>query len=400
MRRLFLITNLLFISFNCFAQHNMPVIYGTFETHSAKTYRIQVGAYSSQTNALNAMTQLQRLNLNPVRENFSCYSRVLLRGIPASQVVNTLTIIKRAGFNEVWIQQDTPPTTRRPPPAPVPTQGNTYYYGPSVSVITGLLTTQEVDMTEIYGRRAIDNIYVIILDNPINVIADINDDLCETVYNTSKIQLTGLDNFSAYIGMRVRLTGDFFYWHTGYHHTEVLMFVTGVTQVSTDRTLPPERAVYNIGGRGQAGGIVFYDKGSYSDGWRYIEAAPVDLILVQRYSNSEIIAGTSTGIGDGKRNTELIIAVHNRRGEDISPAQQCGAYTLNGYRGWFLPSKGELDLMYRNLKLRGLGNLNDGWYWSSSYGQNGSIWIQLFGSGIQNEYWSGSGCSVRAVRTF
>ncbi|MCL2243563.1 MAG: penicillin-binding protein activator LpoB [Treponema sp.] len=34
------------------------------------------------------------------------------------------------------------------------------------------------------------------------------------------------------------------------------------------------KGTYKIGDTGLAGGIVFYDKGGYSDGWRYLEAAP------------------------------------------------------------------------------------------------------------------------------
>jgi hypothetical protein len=36
-----------------------------------------------------------------------------------------------------------------------------------------------------------------------------------------------------------------------------------------------DSATYPIGGTGPAGGHIFYDKGSYSNGWRYLEAAPV-----------------------------------------------------------------------------------------------------------------------------
>ena len=37
---------------------------------------------------------------------------------------------------------------------------------------------------------------------------------------------------------------------------------------------------YKIGDEGPAGGVIFYDKGEYSDGWRYLEAAPADLVLL------------------------------------------------------------------------------------------------------------------------
>jgi len=88
------------------ANRNIPRIIGTYEANSAKTYKIQVGVFSSEANVLTAMTQLQRQNLNPVREYNVQYTRVALRKIPAHQVATTLTAIKRAGFNEVMIQQD------------------------------------------------------------------------------------------------------------------------------------------------------------------------------------------------------------------------------------------------------------------------------------------------------
>ncbi|GHU30912.1 hypothetical protein FACS1894172_04920 [Spirochaetia bacterium] len=34
--------------------------------------------------------------------------------------------------------------------------------------------------------------------------------------------------------------------------------------------------VYKIGDTGPAGGLIFYNKGDYSDGWRYLKAAPAN----------------------------------------------------------------------------------------------------------------------------
>ena len=165
---------------------------------------------------------------------------------------------------------------------------------------------------------------------------------------------------------------------------------------------------YRIGDRGPASGIVFYDKGNNTGGWRYLEAAPVDLQLAQWGLYGEDIRGTETGIGSGKRNTELIIAALNRKGETGRAAQLCKAYTLNGYSDWFLPSKDELDLMYKNLASKGLGSFQTGedrttWthtYWSSSKNDNNFAWSQYFSNGRQGNNRKSTTLSVRAVRAF
>jgi hypothetical protein len=160
---------------------------------------------------------------------------------------------------------------------------------------------------------------------------------------------------------------------------------------------------YKIGDRGPAGGFVFYDKGNNNGGWRYMEAAPVDLKTAEWGLRGEDVPGTGTAIGDGKRNTELIIAALNRKGENAKAAQLCVAYALNGYSDWFLPSKDELNEMYKNLKKRNLGGFGDGWwyYWSSSQGNNNTVWGQRFSDGTQNCYlFKNHSYSVRAVRAF
>ena len=43
---------------------------------------------------------------------------------------------------------------------------------------------------------------------------------------------------------------------------------------TTDVTLYAKWIAYMLQDTGPGGGIIFFDKGSYSDGWRYLEAAP------------------------------------------------------------------------------------------------------------------------------
>jgi len=168
---------------------------------------------------------------------------------------------------------------------------------------------------------------------------------------------------------------------------------------------------YEIGDLGEAGGLVFYDKGYYSDGWRYLEAAPQDdTHLYMKWSNvTDTLVGTQTAIGTGQANTTAIIG---QIGHFNSAAKVCNDYNMTNtstfvsYNDWFLPSQDELNLMKQNLYLASpsLGGFTIGrFYWSSSESM-GSGSTDALGMLVADTYnWYpksyGSGY-VRAIRSF
>jgi len=165
-----------------------------------------------------------------------------------------------------------------------------------------------------------------------------------------------------------------------------------------------ENSNYSLGDIGPAGGLIFYDKGSYSDGWRYLEAAPVSTDWYNRQwgSYGTLIGATETDIGTGQSNTTTIVTWLNSHSETDCAAQLCDALVYGGYSDWFLPSKDELNLMYTNLKVFGVGGFadEDEYYWSSSEYLANSVWFQGFGTGYQNSPNKSGYSRVRAVRAF
>jgi len=163
-----------------------------------------------------------------------------------------------------------------------------------------------------------------------------------------------------------------------------------------------QSGTYEIGDTGPAGGIVFYDKGYVSDGWRYLEAAPASTEFMAEWGAFEeyLPAGTEESVGSGRRNTRLVVDWLNRTGEIGRAAQECAAMSVNGFSDWFLPSIGELDLMYENLKRKSLGSFGGNWYWSSSQNSMYYAWVQSFVSGGWDDGDRDVAVSVRAVRAF
>ena len=129
---------------------------------------------------------------------------------------------------------------------------------------------------------------------------------------------------------------------------------------------------YAVGDTGPAGGLIFYDNPHYAaDGWRYLEAAPFDQSDGAKWGcfRTAIAGARGTGIGTGKRNTDDILSACKEPG---SAAWLCANLNFNGVRGWHLPSRDELAVMYRNLRAAGLGDFRDGGqaenfnYWTST----------------------------------
>jgi len=130
------------------------------------------------------------------------------------------------------------------------------------------------------------------------------------------------------------------------------------------RPAPVVKEAYAVGETGPAGGTVFFDKGSREGGWRYLEAAPEDLAESWWSDGPYVSTGArGTAVGTGRANSAKIVKA---RAAAKNAAAACAAYSASGAKDWFLPSRDELELMFRNLYQKGLGGFAGSGYWSSS----------------------------------
>ena len=176
----------------------------------------------------------------------------------------------------------------------------------------------------------------------------------------------------------------------------------------------------SVGDTGPAGGKIFYvaalgftvtGTGSFTA--YYLEAAPVNQGTSIKwcsctsydygYCNIRVgaLGSTSTGtaIGTGKENTAGIIAGHfPTETASINAAKACADYRGGGYNDWFLPSKDELNELY---KVRP-GMINNYFFWSSTQNSGGYslAWVQYFFNGNQSTNTKTAENYVRAVRAF
>jgi hypothetical protein len=148
-----------------------------------------------------------------------------------------------------------------------------------------------------------------------------------------------------------------------------------------------------------SGGIVFFDKGFYSDGWRYLEISPSEVGNAPMGCNGTATPGTSQSVGSGQSNTNLIISTCSTIG---IAARACDNYELNGFTDWYLPSRYDLNLVRYNLYENGVGNIPYIVYWSSSIASGtANAWqVQMGGAFVSSERNKLDAIPFRAARSF
>jgi hypothetical protein len=144
-----------------------------------------------------------------------------------------------------------------------------------------------------------------------------------------------------------------------------------------------------------AGGIVFYIDGTGSHG---LVAASFDQTNREWGCQGDLIPGADgTAVGTGAQNTADIVAGCPQSG---IAAKICNELSLNGYDDWFLPSRDELNLMYTNLHVAGLGGFASYYYWSSTEGDDVYAIMLNFSNGTVSGFDKSTVYNVRAVRSF
>ena len=196
-------------------------------------------------------------------------------------------------------------------------------------------------------------------------------------------------------GISFRFTG----WNTAAGGGGTAYQESDIIVMTADVTLWAQWDV--IGGVGPAGGLVFYDTGVTTDGWRYLEAAPLGNEFTTVWGDSTVQTSTSaTAVGTGKHNTGMNVAVLQNYNGGMYASRQAEQVSSGGYTDWFLPSQDELQAMYASLHTNGWGDFTNNTYWSSSEGGMTAGATFSFSTGSPNSEGKDIDERVRPARAF
>jgi len=178
--------------------------------------------------------------------------------------------------------------------------------------------------------------------------------------------------------------------------TSVMLAVEGASaqRISLDCR---EGGPCKVGDRGPGGGVVVHDAGVTTWWGRYLEARVIPTAIGVPWAPSEVTANQpvflpgefsalrqrirAKGVGFGRLNTAVIRAAY---GDGNYAASIAANFRGGGQTDWFLPSKDELDLVYRHLHIgrTSLARLNVA-VWTSTEASDTFAWYQLFQDGTQ-----------------
>lgn len=154
------------------------------------------------------------------------------------------------------------------------------------------------------------------------------------------------------------------------------VFPTGDRAGTTTTDTCAQGGGCSVGDVGPGGGLVFYDAGSEQDWGQYIEMAPKawnggGADPTAEWCNPTVnVTGTGKRIGWGLRNTQAIAQACTDSAAKM--AQDYGGGSLSD---WFLPSRGELEVLSNYVQGSSLSSayaFDNAYYWSSTPEMNTS----------------------------
>ena len=201
---------------------------------------------------------------------------------------------------------------------------------------------------------------------------------------------------------------------------------------------------YSIGDTGPGGGKIFHvdPSGFFVEGYtgaegtfagytaHYLEVAPADAhtttVAWKGSASGYVLITTGTGIttfttgqndttfltaliGKGRRDTQIIVAFYEDTTQssnatvvtDTAANRAADYATASGHTDWFLPSLGELNVLYQSTSAIS-GMPTTGYFWSSSQRDYQYAWSQNFNaSGTRSANFKDfTSSNVRAIRAF
>ncbi len=247
--------------------------------------------------------------------------------------------------------------------------------------LTTLATSSVTGTTAISGGNISDNGGATVLSRGICYAIHPNPSLSDSIV----LSTSGTNNFSVDL---FGLTDSTTYYARAFATTSI---GTGYGDEITFTTLEQIVAI----GENYNGGIIFYINDHGDEGY-VVSLTDQSTSADWGCAGISITGADGIGMGNGPQNT---IDIMNECGTAGTAAAICANLTIDGYSDWFLPSKGELEVIYQNLYLLGLGNFSSNSYWSSSEvdGSNAASFnFSTNTSGTANKF---SPYMVRAIRS-
>jgi hypothetical protein len=221
----------------------------------------------------------------------------------------------------------------------------------------------------------------------------------EDVFINTRIKVRDRSNSQQSPQEWSQLTGKFYFNQDGLTESQNTNSNTTIAKSNEPKVAPTlDRGLIRSGG--QRAKVHLADLLEFGYGMDEVLESGVP----SRYLNGISFQGGIIVNIDEENKIGLIAAPYDQaRGDKISyeeAEELCEFLEIDGFDDWKMPSKGQLELMHKNLKENDYGNFALDSYWSSSKNGYHNVWGLSFSSGSKFDFDKTGEHYVRAVRIF